>query len=166
MAYVAQHLILMPNFQCNQGENVDMAKCPPGLLRQLIQDKGVILVGEPETVMAGLEDLFKDALSEMTMPQLVTVFKLNNMANYFTPMSNWTTEHMRQAIRGVSPDLSNLRLSADASIGQPKAAPVPLEMFPQNHPIDSPVLGVHPANPPQQQLDETARILAALTGQK
>lgn len=55
-----------------------------------------------------------DLLDELDQKQLVEVIVLNELQKVTNPMSNWTPAQFRQAIRNVTPDLSTLKLPANA----------------------------------------------------
>ena len=100
MPYVAKHLLCGPTFICQQGST--LVGCPPALLKQFIKDGVVDLVGEPETVMEGLSDMFTDVLTTMTRAELIEVYKLNDLKNIFKPLNTWTDEQFRAMIRSVT----------------------------------------------------------------
>lgn len=97
MPYVAKHLLCGPGFCHYQGQPIVGAT--PAQLKQWVTDEMVTLIGDPESVMPGVEALFSDALSKLDQAGLIEVYKLNNLAKFFTPMTSWSDEQFRGMIR-------------------------------------------------------------------
>jgi hypothetical protein len=76
-----------------------MTLCPPALLRQYTKDNLVEFRGDDEVPKSELQELFTDRLDQATASQLIALYKLNNMSQYFTPNASWTEAHLRAAIR-------------------------------------------------------------------
>lgn len=110
--YVATSLIAHPRFSCHEGKA--LIGCPPDLLRQFITDKIVKLSGEggpPEQLIAD-----QDVLTPLSQKQLVSIIMRTTLPDgtklrtEVKPMSDWSDEQIRQAIRDVVLDLDLLTM--------------------------------------------------------
>lgn len=116
MPYVATTLIAHPECSCQEGHEVK--RCPSTLLRRLLKEGHIKLIGEdgpPESLIVDM-----DQLSPLNQKQLIRVIVLNNLKGQIKPMTNWTDEQIRQSIRDVvGEDLNSLQLPEDANASEP-----------------------------------------------